>query len=238
MTKNVIFESNTMSESSPDNEFVIAEYNACRRMIEINIESMEKLETFSIAASAAAGAFSTSLIKTDILDTLGNHNSIFSSITLAASNEKIYSIAISSHISLLFLLALSSSILPLLITFVGFLRFWALDKTIGTYNDYIRSIEYKYPKLGLTGYYRKRRDVNMASRTLTLMETRYILWGFLGIVYIIYFLFILEVSRVYILVAALIYICGTVLLVFRERCNYLREKTSPSHPLSNGGADC
>ena len=45
--------------------------------------------------------------------------------------------------------------LPLVLSLVGFLRYTGLDQTIHTIDDYLVSLETKFPALGYTSYYRQ-----------------------------------------------------------------------------------
>lgn len=211
-----------MIDGSTESGLVVAEYNACRQMIVKNIEIMEKLETFSVGASAAAAAFSIALIKADISDVsrscLGTYatNAIFNTTPIHAPSLSAF--------------VLGSAILPIIIVLFGFTRFWALDKTIGTYNRYIIGIERRHPDINLTSHYRRSRDSDMELPKLTLMETRYLLWCLLAIVYISYCLFVFSIPCVAISAVALVCLCASLLLIFQDRCTYLRTRRPRANP--------
>lgn len=59
--------------------------------------------------------------------------------------------------------------LACLIALLGFLRFWALDSTIGVLNDYVQGLEKQIEKIGWTTFYREKRTTFMS-------WSRWIVW--------------------------------------------------------------
>ena len=74
--------------------------------------------------------------------------------------------------------------LPFAIAMVGAVRTWALDKTIGTLNDYLEQIEKKHPEIGFTAFYR-------ANRSPVMKASRYMVWPVLPIVTLVFGLVVL-----------------------------------------------
>jgi hypothetical protein len=70
-------------------------------------------------------------------------------------------------------------LIPLAIAMAGAMRTLALDKTIGILNDYLEQIEKKHPEIGFTTYYR-------ANRSAVMKASRYMVWGFLPIVTLVF----------------------------------------------------
>jgi hypothetical protein len=71
------------------------------------------------------------------------------------------------------LLAFLSSLLPLIISIIGFTRFFGMDKTIGRINSYLITLEEKQPNIKWTEYYRH-------SKPRALKLSRWWIWGILG----------------------------------------------------------
>ena len=53
------------------------------------------------------------------------------------------------------------ALVPCVICFAAMLRTIAIDRTIGVINDYLVSIEERYPEIGYTKFYRKNRRPTM-----------------------------------------------------------------------------
>ena len=63
-------------------------------------------------------------------------------------------------------------LIPVFLAVAGGLRTWALDDTIGLFNDYMQRVERENPNINFTIFYR-------ANRTKKMKWSRYIVWGFL-----------------------------------------------------------
>lgn len=72
----------------------------------------------------------------------------------------IYSLSASSH-----QVATLTSWLPVIISILGYIRYYGLDKTISFINDYLMALERGYPSLGWTGFYRFKNQDRILKRT-------------------------------------------------------------------------
>ncbi|MGB7258342.1 MAG: hypothetical protein WBD48_09725 [Pseudolabrys sp.] len=53
------------------------------------------------------------------------------------------------------------ALVPCVISFAAMLRTVAIDRTIGVINDYLITLERKYPEIGYTSFYRNNRRLTM-----------------------------------------------------------------------------
>jgi hypothetical protein len=65
-------------------------------------------------------------------------------------------------------------VIPFVISVVGAMRTWALDKTIFVLNNYLQDVEKRHPVIGYTQYYRDNRSQIMKN-------SRIFVWGVLPV---------------------------------------------------------